>query len=188
MNDFSTILLQELNCGKQNKASHKLDFSLVLPDCSMGEHTYNFLYDYASVEPFSLFLQMRGEPQSVVLRLGNALGDRKSYDMFHFFNNTKSAAMKNTWSPRVGYRKGMFSSEFDNFQGFWPFGFTLIQPTANELLLGHFHYRAFPPSESCVLELSIYNYRFTSIAIYNDLVTREVLSERAFDEADLSNY
>ena len=112
-------------------------------------------------------------------------GDTKSYDMFQLFKGMKTHLSKSEWASRLSakFRKSLFADEWENFMGFFPFGFTLIQPPLSHLSSiagGDFVHVVHKPPNKYLLSLLIYRHRFRTVRIYSDLVTREVLSQESW--------
>lgn len=135
--------------------------------------------------PFLLFIEFKGqnrngEERNILIKLGNDTGDRKSYDMFLLFKTLKADLVKNKWIAIV-YKKSLFQDDFENFQGFYPFGFTLVQPSFGPVLgIGDFNYSVDLSNEACP-SLKIYNHTFNEVRIYEDIVTRKTVWSKTFE-------
>jgi hypothetical protein len=144
-----------------------------------GHHHFAFTWDHTA-GPVLLFVELVGEKQSVLLRIGTSEGDRKSYDMVTVFRKRKADLMTDQFRTTVIYEKALLSSEYENFRGFFPFGLTLIQPaweSSSDITCS-----VFPSTDARMWSLRIHNRTFSQVRILGDIVRREVLSECTFAE------
>jgi len=164
-----------------------LSFHLLLENGRIGRHVYNFSYNYEAEPSLLLFIELTALTSNIVVRMSTEEGDRKSYDSFRLFTGIKSGLSEHEWGYRVGYKRALFSSDWENFHGFYPFGFTLIQPplsTLSSIGSGDFVYGLHKPPDPHILSLRIYSHRFRAIKIYKDIIARDVLSGESFGPED----
>jgi hypothetical protein len=188
MRDCSEITVSE---ARPTHHDYKLIFRLLLESGKIGHHAYTFRYNPEIDRHLLLFIELTDVSRSVVVRMSAEQGDRKSYDAVELFMGIKSDLSEREWGPRAGYKRSLFSSDWDNFDGFWPFGFTLIQPPLSALASigsGDFMYTLHKPPAPQILSLRIYKHRFRAVRIYKDLIARDVLSEELFGAEDGDDY
>jgi hypothetical protein len=190
MSEYSEITVKESN-SPPARGNYSLVFRLVLENGKIGHHVYNFGYSYESDRSLLLFIELTDVSRNVVVRMSTEEEDRKSYDAFQLFTGIKSGLSQREWGYRVSYKKSIFSSDWDNFSGFYPFGFTLIQPPLSYLssiCSGDFVYHVHKPPDPHILSLRIYKHRFRAVRIYKDIVVRDVLSSELFGPEDGDDY
>ena len=93
--------------------------------------------------------------------------------------------MEDGFFPTVKYKKSFLGDDFEKFEGFLPFGFTLIQPshewfTSRYVYCAHRWPRELGVLRREILSLRIYTLNFQSVRIYNDAIVRDILWERSF--------
>jgi hypothetical protein len=184
VNHFSEITVGESPSVKKS-GKYRIRGTILLDQGNEYEETrdgfgtfiYDFDYDAQYSTPFLLFIELTGQCAQVLLRLGNSAGDRKSYDMLLLFKGIKETVVK----ERMIYKKRLFQDDFECFDGFFPFGFTLVQPALNSFLgIGTFSYGYHGFASRDLLSFRIFQYRFHTLTIYGDIVAKSALFRRSF--------
>jgi hypothetical protein len=191
MSEYSEITVAEVAKSRLMPGGYNLVLRLLLENGKIGRHVYNFSYNYETDRSLVLFIELSAESRNVVVRMGTEEGDRKSYDAFQLFTGIKSGLSEHEWGYRVGYKRSLFSSDWENFHGFRPFGFTLIQPPLSAISSigsGDFVYGLHKPPDPHILSLRIHNHSFRAVKIYKDIVVRDVLSNESFGPQDGEDY
>lgn len=183
MGAYSEIAISEAPAQATGSGHYRLAFQLQLPDAEIGHCSHLFKYSYDVDRSFARYIELESSGGGVVVRVSAEEGDAKSYDMFQLFRGIKSEVARLDY--RVRFKRAMFSSEWDCFEGFFPFGMTLIQPPLSSLSSiggGDFVYVAHTPPSPYLLSLRIYRRTFRALRVLKDLTSRDVIYEKLFDQ------
>jgi hypothetical protein len=185
MSEYSEITISDPPACSLKSSHYSLVFRLQLRDSEIGHCSHAFRYSYDEDRSLVFYIELDDPAGSIVVRLGTDEGDTKSYDMFQLFLGIKSEASQEGWAHRLRFQKKLFSGDWDNFEGFYPFGMTLIQPPLSSLSSmgsGDFVYVAHAPTSPHLLSLRIYRRRFRGLRVFKDVTGRDVVYERHFEQ------
>ena len=184
MEETCRITLGSSHSKERDEIDYYISVGQTNDDLERGERhrsgKFTFSYDYRK-RPYLFFLELNGKDTNVVFRFGDGEADRKSFDMFSLFKWNKKELLAGEYLTSGCYKKSLLSDDFECFNGFFPFGFTLIQPSCPQMgdpfskfFNGYAVHKPVPP-EGKLLSFSFRELKFNSVTIYRDLISRESL-------------
>ena len=173
----STITLHNLHNLKQGDYSLVFRLHLECAEDMFTHYVYQFRYDPKIERFLMLFIELNGPDGRVLLRMSTEPADRQSHDMFQLFRDIRRHPLRKDVLQFHFMDKSLFASEWDRFGGgFYPFGFTLVEPPCPSQLSGDFVYIAHPPKFSDLLSLQIHRRRFNTLTISKDAAGQDLIA------------